>query len=428
MLSVLLSDMRIRRLILFASVLALIAAGSGTTVAARESSGTPAARTAFDKGEAAARAGELDAAVAAFRKAIAADPAFVDAHQRLIEITQRQQLQDPETPRLPRLQRQYEGWARQQPNRAVYQVALGLLAKEPDQAAAYYDKALALDPAFARAHFLLARLADNAGDWDAQRQHLKAAVEGNRDEPRYLLRYAVAHEKNDPARFRELALQVLATYPTSPSAAEALYSLANASTNPERRGYLDRLRAGYPVDRFPYAASAMNALYADLTEPSEALALARDMVRALPAATVWPPRVVAQDAMMRAKTLIDGGQFKEAAALLDTTAKPSGNHGTTWTLLKAEAAAGGGNREQAYETLIESAAASPDERIDAALAKSATAVSKTSRDVDVDVWNARDARAKPAAPFTLPSLRDDAPVRLADFRGRVVLLAFWYPT
>ena len=38
--------------------------------------------------------------------------------------------------------------------------------------------------------------------------------------------------------------------------------------------------------------------------------------------------------------LIDGGQFKEAAAMLDSTAKPSGNHGTTWTLLKADAAAG----------------------------------------------------------------------------------------
>jgi tetratricopeptide (TPR) repeat protein len=427
MLKGLLLAMRIRRLILFASVLFLTAAAAGISVAANESSGTPTARAAFDRGEAAVRAGELDAATAAFRKAIDADPAFVDAHQRLIEVTQRQQLQGPETARLPRLQQQYERWARQQPKRAVYQLALGLLAKDPDQAT-YYNKALALDPTFARAHFLLARIADNAGDWETQRQHLKAAVESNRDEPRYLLRYAVAHEKSDPARFRELAMQVVAKSPTSPSAAEALYILANASTNPERRGYLDRLRTSYPVDRFPYAASAMNVLYGDLADPVEALALARDMVRALPSTTVWPPRVAAQDAMMRARTFVDGGRFKEAVALLDTTTKPSGNHGTTWTLLKAEAAAGIGNREQAYETLIESAAVSPDGRIDAALAKYATALGKTNRDVDAAVWSARDAHAKPAASFTLPSVRDDAPVRLADFRGRVVLLAFWYPT
>jgi cytochrome oxidase Cu insertion factor (SCO1/SenC/PrrC family) len=34
----------------------------------------------------------------------------------------------------------------------------------------------------------------------------------------------------------------------------------------------------------------------------------------------------------------------------------------------------------------------------------------------------------PAAPFAFPSLRDGKPVQLADFRGQVVLVAFWYPT
>jgi len=420
--------MRCHRLILVASMAALIGAASGTGFAARESSGTPAARSAFDKGEAAARAGKLDEAVAAFRKAIAADPDFVDAHQRLIEVTQRQQLQDAESASLPRLKRQYDQWVRQHPTRAVYQVALGLLTKDADQADAYYNKALALDPSSASAHALLARNADTRGDWDTQRTHLKAAVENNPGEPRYLLRYAVAHVKSDQDRFRELALQVVARFPTSPSAAEALYNLADASSNRDRRGYLDRLRASYPVDRFSYSASAMNMLYADLTEPSDARALAQDMVRALPAAAFWRPRVAAQEAMTQAKTLIGGRQFDEALALLEKTTPPSGNHGTTWTLLKAEAAAGAGNRERAYTTLVESAAVSPDARVDAALAKYAADLGKTSRDVDADVWSKRDARATPAAAFTLPSLRDGAPVALADFRGRVVLLAFWYPT
>src|SRR5205823_8518091 len=128
--------------------------------AAGESSATPAAKSAFDRGEAAARAGKLDEAVAAFRKAIAADPDFIDAHQRLIEVTQRQQLQDERSPSLPRLKRQYEQWARQHSTRAAYQVALGLLTKDSDQADAYYNKALAVDPSSASAHFLLARDAE----------------------------------------------------------------------------------------------------------------------------------------------------------------------------------------------------------------------------------------------------------------------------
>src|SRR3979411_2368361 len=115
--------MRCHRLVLVASLMALIGAASANGFAARESSGTPPARSAFDRGEAAARVGKLDEAVAAFRKAIAADPDFVDAHQRLIEVTQRQQLQDAQSPSLARLERQYERWARQHPTRAVYQVA-----------------------------------------------------------------------------------------------------------------------------------------------------------------------------------------------------------------------------------------------------------------------------------------------------------------
>ena len=390
--------------------------------------GTPAARAAFDAGERAAKAGKLEEAAAAFRRAIAADAEFVDAHQRLIEVTERQQLQDAQSERLTRLKRQYEQWARQHPTRAVYQVALGLLTKDADRADAYYTKALALDPRSAKAHFLLARNADSRGDWDAQRMHLKAAVENNPDEPRYLMAYAIAHRKSDPDRFRELALQAVARFPASPVAAEALYNLAEASSNPERRGYLDRLRASYPVDRFPHSASAMNTLYAELTDPAEALALARDMARALPAATFWPPRVAAQEAMTQAKTLIGGKQWDEALALLEKTPPPSGSHGTTWTLLKAQAAAGGGHREQAYKSLVEITAASPDTRVDAALQAYAAELGKTSRDVDADVWGSRDARAKPAAAFSLTSLRDGAPVQLADFRGRVVLLAFWYPT
>jgi hypothetical protein len=420
--------MRRNMLTFVASMLVLIGVATAAGLAARDSVGTPAARLAFEAGERAAKAGKLDEAVAAFHKAIAADAEFVDAHQRLIEVTQRQQLQDAQSERVPRLKTQYEQRARQHPTRAVYQVALGLLTKDADRADAYYNKALSLDPRSAKAHFLLAGNADSRGDWDAQRMHLKAAVENNPGEPRYLMAYAIAHRKSDPDRFRVLALEAVAKFPASPVAAEALYNLAEASANPERRAYLDRLRASYPVDRFPYSASAMNTLYAELAEPAEALALARDMVRALPAVTFWPPRVAAQEALTQAKTLIGGKQWDEALALLEKTPPPSGSHGTTWTLLTAQAAAGAGHREQAYKMLVESAAALPDARIDAALPAYAAELGKTSRDVDADIWGSRDARAKPAAAFRLTSLRDGAPVQLADFRGRVVLLAFWYPT
>jgi tetratricopeptide (TPR) repeat protein len=90
----------------------------------------------------------------------------------------------------------------------------------------FFRKAVALDPKFARAYFLLAKNADQRGNWTAQRQYLRAAVDSNPDEPKYLLQYGYAQKKSDPSRFRETALQVVDKFPTSQSAAQALYYLA----------------------------------------------------------------------------------------------------------------------------------------------------------------------------------------------------------
>jgi tetratricopeptide (TPR) repeat protein len=222
--------------------------------APKESTGTPAARAFFTEGEAASKAARHGDAAAAFRKAIEADPDFVEAHQRFIESRRR----DQAASKTPSLSELYAQWAKQDPSRAAYQWALGFLEPEPAKADVFFNLALKLDPAFARAHFSLARNADLRGDWQAQRRHLAAAVENNPDEPQYLVKYALAHRDSDPARFRQLASSVAEKFPESPSAAEALYQLANASSTPERRTYFERLRTSYPAQMFSYSSRAMS--------------------------------------------------------------------------------------------------------------------------------------------------------------------------
>jgi len=147
----------------------------------------------------------------------------------------------------------------------------------------------------------------------------------------------------------------------------------------------------------------------------------------MPTSASWARRVDLQQAMVRATALVAEQKFDDAITVLEKTARPSGNHGTTWALLKAEVAAGAGHTDQAYASLVESVAASPDDRVQGALLKYAATLNKSARDIDADIWRVRDAKASAAPPFELQADRRDKPVKLSDYQGRVVLVAFWFP-
>jgi hypothetical protein len=387
--------------------------------------GTPAARTFFASGERASKAGKHADAAAAYRQAIDTDHDFIDAHQKYIDSTRRSQ---PDAARaIAGLRQQYEEWASAEPRRAAYRWALGFLADDAATADRSYTEALRLDPRLGRAHVQLAKNADLRGDWAAQREHLKAAVDTNPANSQFLLQYAAALKRSEPQRARDLTLSVAQRFPGTPDAAHALFDLAGDSSGAERRAYFDRLRNEYPAEKFDYGYSAMYTLYGELTSAAEALALARDQAKRLPGNKTWATRLAQQEAMARAETLIGERKPGDALAAIDAIARPSGRHGSTWVLLKAEAVAGTGHVDRAYDTVVDSLARGPDDRLQEALERYGTALKKTPQQMQTDLWRVRDEKATAAPPFELPSAKDGTPVRLSDYHGRVLLVAFWYP-
>jgi thiol-disulfide isomerase/thioredoxin len=61
------------------------------------------------------------------------------------------------------------------------------------------------------------------------------------------------------------------------------------------------------------------------------------------------------------------------------------------------------------------------------LTKYGAKLGKTAGQVRADVRKALEAKAKPVKEFSLARYGDEKKISLSDYRGRVVLLNFWYP-
>ena len=97
-------------------------------------------------------------------------------------------------------------------------------------------------------------------------------------------------------------------------------------------------------------------------------------------------------------------------------------------LARAAALEAAGDAKGAYDSLAQVVSKTPSDALLAALAESGRALNKTPVAIETDLRQLRDAAAKPAPAFTLPDYPDRKDVSLSDYRGRVVLINFWYPS
>jgi thiol-disulfide isomerase/thioredoxin len=411
-----------------------------------ESAGTSEARAAFDAGRAADRGGDAATAATHFRKAIDLDPRFVEAHDEFISTTEmaafaydpakragNEAAQKQATAGLKTL---YEGWAKAHPDLAVYEWALSKLAgKDWNAAEQHLTRAIVISPAFARPYQDLSLIAELRGDNAGRIQYLKKAADLNATDASYFFYYASAMKSVDPASSLKLLQEVATKFPGTERGAQGLYWAAYETVEvPVKVAIYERLKTEFPPEKFSWSESGMSDLFDVLSAfaPDQASDLAADMLRRISAPSEkksWTDLAAYASALSEAAALRAKGDGKGAVQRLESVKPlPSYRDQTPLAIARAAALQTAGDAPAAYTTLSAAAAKTPTEALLAALAATGRAMDKSPAAIDADLWQLREAAAKPAAAFTLPDYPNRTNVSLADYRGKVVLLNFWYPS
>ena len=418
------------------------------------SSNGAASKVRFDEGERAYQERNLADAVAHFRAAIELDPNNSQAHQQFIRAFQdlgrseiSAELDEPARDAAMKtagdesfenLLALYQEWSQDMSGVAAYKWALGQLHmyRDYDKVRQYTNEAIVLDPGLADGYSTMALMADVSGDKERELELLRKAVESAPDSPDKAFYYASALRRTDRALWRTKSLEVAERFPESERGAQALYWLAyRTEDRDEQIALYERLRTTYPPEEFSWSASGMTVL-ADLyaeSQPDRALALAKHMVAATAddtdgwSAGIWKDRLTFQRNVMKGIELIAGGQHQQASELLKGTTIPRYVNANVFHETTARALAGAGSTVEAYEYLLPLAAKEPTDRVRAAMGVYAEHLGKEDKTVRAEIRDALAEEAEPIEDYSFERYDNGERVSLSDFKGKVVLLNFWYP-
>ena len=451
--------MRARKMSLAILIIAsgCFAATSGAQDVANDGSLSDAAaasKASYDEGERAFRDRNLADAVTHFRTAIEHDPNNTQAHQRFIfafqdlgrseisaeldEAARDAAMKAAADESFESLLALYQEWSRESSDVAGYKWAIGQLYmyRDYDKVRQYTNEAIAMDPDLADGYSTLALMADVSGDNDLELQLLKKAVETAPDSPDKAFYYAMRLNQADPVLGRTKSLEVAERFPASERGAQSLYWLAyRTEEREEKTSLFERLRATYPPEEFSWSSSGMSLL-ADLyseTQPAKALALAEQMVAATAEepdgwdATTWNARLTFQQDVIKGDQLIAEGEFQQAVELLQDTTIPRYTNANVFHETRARALDRAGQTVEAYEYLLRLAATEPTDRVWTALGSYAEKLGKDDKTIRAEIRDVLAADAEEIKDYTFERYDNGEQVSLSDFKGRVVLLNFWYP-
>ncbi|MEO5947704.1 MAG: redoxin family protein [Chitinophagaceae bacterium] len=367
------------------------------------------------------------------RKEIEKNPADLDLHDKYLKASGFTKWGVDEDPEFIKL---YEDWIVKYPTTAAIPYALGhaFAGKESPKAKPYLLKAVAIDPKFHKAYFDLWIDGERWGDFKAASDYLLKAKEIAPDNADYAFYYASGMKVVDPPKYKELSLAVAKNFPNTERGAQALYWLANKSQNPaEKIKLYEQQKKDFPANKFNWTSSGMSEYFALLIEesPNDALKLANEMEAASQeerSKKTWIANIELVKKIIEVKKMLSDNKAMDASAILDSVKVPRwGSSKDYIILLKAEALYKAGKKEEAYNNLLKTVAKEPSTRFRKELLKYGTGLGKKEAEINNQVWYVRDTSAKVAPIFNLDNYLTTGKSSLNDFKGKVVLITYWFP-
>lgn len=419
-------------------IIAIIFCGTLPTVGMSQYTLGSDGRDEYARGQAYLKINYFNAAMQSFGKAVAANPDFVAAIKALASTarTVKQGL-DPKSrlsfTSMKTMRNFYAAKVAADPKNAVYQWALGQFDESPteEEAERCYRKAISLDAAFLEAYQSLASTLLYRGNVADARVMLRKAYELSPTDPEALAAYTLHINEEEPLLYARLTEEFLRQFRGNAAGADLIARMAaNEGDQATRITTLEKLKALYPPNESEVTEWYMRFLFDAYlrTNPPNALSLAQEMTRLMPvrsfAKMEWQYCSEYAQSLLLARSLLDRNSYAEATNALAAAKPPYLVSPDPQTILRAEAAAKSGKANRPYEILVSAMAEQPSETLKPILMRYSV---KPPAQVEEDVWSARLKKAPTVKDFVLPALRDGNNVRLNEYRGRVVLLNFWYP-
>lgn len=335
---------------------------------------------------------------------------------------------------------QYSIWMNDYPNLSSIPFSIGkyLYREDSPLAKDYLLKSVNIDPKLTEAWELLANDAQRWGDKKMETYYLMKRINYSPQNEEYILRYAQQIKKLDKRKSDSLTLAVVLRYPKSDVGARALIYLAEDEDNKESKIiYYSKLYELYHVLQPPVFRDGMNKYFSfliNIGNPEKAFKLALDMIFVVKENKLeWKHKIKvakgfidAQEVLLR-KNYSGASEILDSIKLTDDFSNSSVDAFERLLVLKCLVWNLDQKTQSSYDSLLKYYSLLPTIGLKDEMYKYAGKLGKDSTAVQDEINFLHNKRAIPAAPFSLRSYQSDQKISLEDFKGKVVLLTFWFP-